>query len=153
VTADWTAQAQAGVGRWLEAQHTWWTQVLGGAPGAEGGPSAEAARAAVEAWLEANYRVVDAQAKALLGALGESAGTDAETVLRQWTDAQRELWKDWLAAAGGVAGAPGSPASPEAGRALVEALREASEHLIRSQAEWAEAWTGAEADSGRQGGP
>ncbi len=154
MTADWMAQTQAEVDRWLEAQHAWLTQVMGsaaaaGPPGLQGDPAAEAAREAVEAWLESNYRVIEAQAHALLGALGGGTGTEAETVLRRWTDAQRERWLDWLAVAGGTAG---SEEPPEAGRDLLAALRQASEHLIHSQAEWAQAWTGAEADSGGKGG-
>jgi hypothetical protein len=158
---DWIAQTQAGVDRWLEAERAWWAQVLGGegaagSPAAQAGPPADLARKAIEAWRESSYRVIDAQALALLGALGDRTGTEAQALLRRWTDAQRKMWQDWLAVTGGAADAEGRHGAqdwPDAGREMLESLRQAAEHLVNSQAEWAKAWTDAEAESGRQGGP
>jgi hypothetical protein len=110
----------------------------------------EAQRAAIEAWRDATSRLVDAQAQALLGALDGRAGTDPQALLRRWTDTQRELWQAWLAVAGGTEGETG----PEAARQdMLEGLREAAEHLVRSQAEWARAWTAAESDPDRESRP
>jgi len=142
VTADWQAEAQAGVDRWLETQRAWWTTVLGDAP--SGAAATDAAKhSAVEAWRQAARDVVDAQADVLRGMLSQPPG-DTEQMLRRWTDAQRELLQGWLAVAGGGA-APNQPLQ-DAGRQMVESLRQAAEQLVSSQAQWAEAWTRAQAD-------
>jgi hypothetical protein len=104
-------------------------------------------RAAVEAWRDAAHRFVDAHAAAILSALDARTRTDVPTPLEQWSDAQRELWRNWLDAAGGAGTGRGAP---EPGGETLAALREAAEHLIESQAEWAKAWTAAEADPGRE---
>jgi hypothetical protein len=158
MTTDWTAQTQAGIDRWLEAQRAWWTQVLG--PGGDapraGTLSADAAREAIEMWRTSAYRVVDAQAQALLGAIGDRPETDVQGLVRRWTDAQREMWQGWLAMAEGVAPKEqeqkASPNLEQAGRQMIESLREAAEHLVRSQAEWAKTWSEA-ATRGAAGTP
>ena len=142
---DWISQTQAGVDRWLETQREWWDTILGG-----GGPAApeDLQARTVEAWRQAAYKVVDAQAQMLLGTVREQKATDAEAMIRQWTDAQREMWQGWLAAAskGGAGGT--SASSPQdigaAGQQMVESLRQAAEKLVESQAEWAKAWTAAQ---------
>jgi hypothetical protein len=153
VATDWTAQAQAEVDRWVEAQRAWWAQVSDASgsatPGGASGTD-DAVRQAVDAWRTATHQVVDAQAQALLGALSRPAGHDAGELVRTWTDAQRKMWQDWIAAFGGTT--PGATDSDPGGR-LLESLREAAEHLVRSQGEWAKAWTSAEARSERPGGP
>lgn len=139
---DWTAQTQAGVERWLEAQRAWWDQVLGGGASASGqAPGTGAAGQAVEAWRQSAYRIVDAQAHLLRVTLDAQGEADAQELVRRWTDAHRALWQDWLAAAGGEQPEGASAAQQEAGRHMVESLRAAAEHLVRSQAEWAKAWT------------
>jgi hypothetical protein len=158
MTTDWTAQTQAGIDRWWEAQRAWWTQVLGG-EAAGGALPTQAAREAIEVWRTSAYRVVDAQAQALLGALGERPETDVQGLIRRWTDAQREMWQGWLAMAEGVTPTEqkDSPNLEQAGRQMIESLREAAEHLVRSQAEWAKTWTEAathgEAPPPAQDGP
>ncbi len=151
MTTDWTAEAQAGVDRWLETQRAWWTTILGGtgaAPGAQGA-SDDARREAVEAWRKSARSLVDAQADGMLATLGDQP-RDADELLRRWTDAQRELLQGWLAVAGG-AGDPGQ-GMQDAGRQMVESLRQAAEQLVHSQAQWAQAW--ADAQAGRpQPGP
>ena len=151
MTTDWTAEAQAGVDRWLETQRAWWTTILGGTGAAAGaaGASDDARRDAVEAWRKSARSLVDAQADGLLAMLGDQP-KDADELLRRWTDAQRELLQGWLAVAGG-AGDPGQ-GMQDAGRQMVESLRQAAEQLVQSQAQWAQAW--ADAQAGRpQGGP
>jgi hypothetical protein len=139
---DWLSQTQAGVDRWLEVQRQWWDTVLGG-----GGPAAtdDLQRRTVEAWRQAAYKVVDAQAEMLLGAVREKATTDAEAMVRQWTDAQRQMWQGWLAAASPPpAGAQPTADLGAAGQQMVDSLREAAERLVESQAEWAKAWSAAQ---------
>lgn len=149
---DWTAQTQQGVEQWIEAQQAWWRAVLGGAGAAPAQPvdagGQDAARQAVEAWRASAYRVVDAQAELLLSTLHGQHEPEAQSLLTQWTDAQRALWQDWLAAAGGGPAATGSDEQQRAGREMVESLRAAAEHLVRSQAEWAKAWTDARTEPG-----
>jgi hypothetical protein len=144
---DWTAQTQQSVEQWMQAQQAWWREVLGGGsapaqPAGAGG--ADPARQAVDAWRASAYRVVDAQAELLLATLHGHREAEAESVLRRWTDAQRALWQDWLATAGGDPATAGPDGQSEAGREMVESLRAAAEHLVRSQAEWAKAWTQAQ---------
>ena len=146
---DWTAQTQQSVEQWMEAQQAWWRAVLGegsatAAPADAGG--ADAARQAVDAWRASAYRIVDAQAELLLATLQGHHEAEAQSVLRQWTDAQRALWQDWLATAGSDPDTAGSADQQQAGRQMVESLRAAAEHLVRSQAEWAKAWTEAQTD-------
>jgi len=107
-------------------------------------------RKAVEAWRDAAHRLVDVQAAALLVAIDHREPADVRTLLEQWSDAQRELWRSWLAVAGGAETGRGGQ---EAGGEAVDSLRRAAEHLIESQAEWAKAWTDAEADPGRREAP
>jgi uncharacterized protein YPO0396 len=149
---DWTAQTQQGVERWIEAQQAWWREVLGGTGAASAQPvdasGRDAAREAVEAWRASAYRIVDAQAELLLATLHGHHDAEAQSLLTRWTDAQRALWQDWLAAAGGGPATAGSDEQQQAGREMVESLRAAAEHLVRSQAEWAKAWTDARADPG-----
>ena len=148
---DWTAQTQKGIEQWMEAQQAWWREVLappagsGQPPGAGGAGGAGAASRAIDAWRESAYRVVDAQAQLLLATLHSHHDTDPQALLRRWTDAQRTLWQDWLATAGGEAAGD----QQQAGRLMVESLREAAERLVRSQAEWAKARTEAPADDRR----
>lgn len=142
---DWMAQTQKGVEQWMEAQQAWWSAVLG--PASAG--RAEAAGRAIDAWRESAYRVVDAQAQLLLSTLQGHHAAEAQDLLRQWTDAQRTLWQDGLATAGGEAGSDAAGDQQDAGRLMVESLRAAAEHLVRSQAEWARAWTEAQADDRR----
>lgn len=148
---DWMTQTRAGFDSALEEQGRWWTEALAG--GASGwpppGPPAESVLRAVEAWRETTCRLIDAQAQALLGAFGDVGGAGPEALLRSWTDAQRELVQMWLAMAGGSGEAA---AGPEAGTAMRDSLRRASEHLIESQADWATAWIGAAADAGGRDG-
>ena len=102
---DWTAQTQRGVEQWIEAQQAWWREVLGGKGAAFAQPAdasgQDAARDAVEAWRASAYRIVDAQAELLLATLHGHHDAEAQSLLTRWTDAQRALWQDWLAAAGG----------------------------------------------------
>lgn len=166
MTTKWTAEMQAEIDRWLEAQRTWWEHLLDAAAkpdlGAGQGqpqPSPVAGRQAIEVWRAAACRVVDAQAQAMLGTLTEGGQSDVEALLRQWTDTQREMWQGWLAMAEGEGPKSDSETLEAAGQQLVEGLREAAEHLVHSQAEWAKAWTDATTDGreatheGSQGGP
>lgn len=146
---DWMAQTQKSVEQWMEAQQAWWREVLGAGAAGPGNPGADAARKAIDAWRESAYRVVDAQAEFLLSTLQGQQDAEAQALLRGWTDAQRALWQEWLAAAGGEQGAAGSAEQQRAGEQMVESLRAAAEHLVRSQAEWAKAWTEARADDRR----
>jgi hypothetical protein len=141
---DWTAETQKGVEKWIEAQQAWWGEVLG-ASGQPGVGGVEAAAKAIDAWREAAYRIVDAQAELLRATLENDPGSQAQDLLRKWTDAQRALWRDWLATTGGEppSDTKGSTAE-EAGVHMVESLRAAAEHLVRSQADWAKAWTDAQ---------
>ena len=142
---DWMAQTQKGVEQWMEAQQAWWREVLGAAGGASAPPGGtsgtEAARNAIDAWRKSAYSIVDAQAQFLLSTLQDQHDAEAQALLRRWTDAQRALWQDWLAAAESDPAPAGSAAQDQAGRQMVESLRAAAEHLVRSQAEWAKAWT------------
>jgi len=101
----------------------------------------ERARAGVEAWHRSVYEIADAQAQLLLAALKEGTQTRPQAFVRQWTDAQRELLQSWLALAGGE----------QTGTQMVQALQDAAEHLVRSQADWAHAWTAAQEDLRRRG--
>jgi hypothetical protein len=127
--------------RWLETQRSWWSAVLG----IDAASPDAARREAVEKWRASTRSAVDAQAELLLGLLSEQAD-DAEQLLRRWTDAQRELLYGSLAVAGG-GGKPGESVQ-DAGQQMVESLRKAAEELVHSQAEWAKAWTQAQADLG-----
>lgn len=148
---DWISQSQAGVDQWLETQRRWWSAVLG--EGGSGGPPPGALedlqKRTIEAWKQAAYKVIDGQAEMLLGALRERPKNDAEALVRQWTDAQREMWQGWLAVAG-----KGAPASPPdlnvAGQQMVDSLREAAEKLVQSQAEWAKAWQASQPGENRE---
>jgi hypothetical protein len=158
---DWLRQTEAGVDRWLQAQREWWDALLKAGPGGDpsSGAVADLQKRTVDAWREAAYKIIDAQAEMLLGAVREQSKTDAETLIRKWTDAQREMWQGWLAVAGqggqaAAAAAPGGMPTPQdltaAGKQMVDALRQAAERLVTSQAEWAKAWT--EAQQGGSGG-
>lgn len=156
---DWMALTRDGVERWLEAQREWWN-AMARATG-DHGPEQPPERVredlqsqAVEAWRQAAYRIVDAQAEMLLGAVRQRPQADTETLVRQWTDAQREMWQGWLAVGGrGDAAAGGSPEDiAAAGRQMVDSLRQAAERLVESQAEWAKAWTAAQDDARRRAG-
>ena len=138
---DWISQTQAGVDQWLEAQRRWWDAVLGG-----GGTDAadDLQRRTVDAWRQAAYKVVDAQAQMLLGTIRDRPSTDTEALVRQWTDAQREMWQGWLAVAG--KGTTPPPDLNVAGQQMVDSLREAAEKLVQSQAEWAKAWNASQGD-------
>lgn len=103
----------------------------------------EMARLAVEAWRDAAHRVIDAQAAAVLGALG-GAGSPFE----QWAEAQRELWRGSLALTGADRRPGAAPVGPEAADHTIDALRRAAEDLVQSQADWARAWTDAEGRDG-----
>ena len=141
--ADWMAQAQAGVDRWLETQREFWaTLVQSGmrAPSEAPGNLADLQRQAVDAWRESASRIVEAQARFLTDALGGRAGGDAEGLVRRWADAQREMWQGWLDLAGGGLAGQGSQGWQDAGRQLVEALQQGVEQLSRAQADWARAW-------------
>lgn len=144
---DWIAQTQAGVDRWLETQRQWWDAILGGGPSQPGGglgPGAieDMQKRTIEAWRHAAYKAVDAQAEMLLGTVRERPSADAESLVRHWTDAQREMWQGWLAVAGRPAQGGGAPPDVAgAGREMVESLREAAERLVKSQSEWAKAWS------------
>jgi hypothetical protein len=140
MAADWTAKSHADVDRWLETQRSWWATVIG----IDAATPAAAKREAVETWRQSTRSVVDAQAGVLLSLLSEQAD-EAEQLLRRWTDAQRELLYGWLAVSGG-SGKPGQSVQ-DAGQQMVESLRKAAEELVNSQAQWAKAWTEAQADA------
>lgn len=141
MAADWTAKSHADVEGWLETQRSWWSTVLG----IDAASPDAARREAVEAWRRSTRSAVDAQADVLLRLLTEQSD-DAAELLRRWTDAQRELLYGSLAVAGG-SGKPGQGVQ-DAGREMIESLRAAAEELVHSQAEWAKAWTEAQADLG-----
>jgi hypothetical protein len=50
------------------------------------------------------------------------------------------MWQGWLGILdqGGAAGAGGAS---DAGRQMVDSLRQAAEQLVQSQADWAKAWS------------
>jgi hypothetical protein len=135
---DWMGDMQAGVDRWLSAQRDLWSSLMSAGTGPRGMEDVQ--RRAVEMWRQATYGIVDAQAEALLGLLKHPQGTDAEALLRRSTEAQREMWDGWLGALG-KSGAGGAPDIAAAGEQLAGSLRGAAEQLIRSQAEWAKAWS------------
>jgi hypothetical protein len=130
VTGEQHTQAQQAVERWLEAQQEWWTLLLTGGP-SDAIPPDEVARRATEAWRKATYSLVDAQAQVILDAVDGATARDEGP--GPGADAARS----------GDAPAPGSE--------LIDSLRKAAEHLIRSQAEWARSWTDAHTTPAREG--
>ena len=142
---DWLSQTRAGVDQWLETQQQWWAAVLGpAAADPKTGAMDDLRERTIEAWRQAAYKVIDAQAQMLLGAMRERPANDAEALVRQWTDAQREMWQGWLAVAGrGASGGAAPPDLAAAGQEMVASLRDAAEKLVASQAEWAKAWNAA----------
>lgn len=141
---DWIGQTQAAMEQWLQAQREWWAAMTGRPP-AEGA-AADFPRMAVDAWRRSAHALVDAQAELLLAALRTDRRGDAEALVRAWTDAQREMWQGWLSVAGRGerAGEQAAGDIADAGRHMVDAMREAAEQLVRSQAQWAQAWTQAQ---------
>jgi hypothetical protein len=131
--ADLTAEL---VDRWTALQVEWWRGLL---LGIQGGP------AAADAWRDAAHRVVDAQAQLLnhwlethVVAASPQHVAAADAFLRHWTDAQRQMWVNSLAASTGG----GSPADAQAGTRMVDELEAAAERLVTAQAEWAAAFAG-----------
>jgi hypothetical protein len=141
---DWISQTQAIVEQWLRAQREWWEAMTGRPP--DEPAAGDFPRLAVDAWRRSAHAIVDAQAELLLAALRTERRGDAEALVRAWTDAQREMWQGWLAVAGRGerAGEQAAGDVAEAGRHMVDAMREAAEQLVRSQAQWAQAWTRAQ---------
>jgi hypothetical protein len=156
---DPTAQMQGGVEQWLTAQREWSEAMLRGAGSGAGGGTEDLQRRTIEAWRQAAQSVVDAQAEVLRAAVREQSRRDAGALLRRWTDAQREMWQGWLAVldqSGGAGGTTGAGGIPDAGRGMVESLRQAAEHLVQSQAEWTKAWSaagGQDDEAEARGGP
>jgi hypothetical protein len=163
MATDWLRQMQTGVERWLDTQREWWSAVSGGVQGPVGtaaGDLADLQRRTVEAWRESAAKVIDAQAELMLGALRDRPRADAEALLRRWTDAQREMWQGWLGILQQQAPSPraGGADIAAAGTQVVDALREAAEHLVKSQADWAKAWTAQQQEASKKrtqerGGP
>ena len=140
---DWMTQTQAGVDRWIGAQREWWTSLLQGASGEARAPSGDVAglqKQTVEAWRRAAHGIVDAQAEMLLAAARQQSRGDTEALLRRWTDTQREMWQGWLGMAG-QSGASDTGDLASAGQHMAASLRQGAEQLVKSQAEWARAWT------------
>ena len=150
---DWMTQTQAGIDRWIGAQHEWWTSLLRGASGATQAPSANVVeglqRQTVEAWRRAAHGIVDAQAEMLLAAARQQSRGDTEALIRRWTDAQREMWQGWLAVAG-QSRADDTPGLASAGEHMAASLRQGAEQLVKSQAEWARAWTASQQAPGAE---
>jgi len=109
--------------------------------------SSDEAWASIDRWVELQ-RIWWENALRAHQILGSQPAAALEEAHRRsvdaWTDAQRRAWLSWLAIAHGY-----EPGAQDAGAAMAEALREAAERLVESQADWARAWN--EQNPGPQG--
>ncbi len=103
---DWQKQMEEAMSTWTETQRRLWDQWFEAMRGGGAGSGAwEEARATqqrqVEAWQEAVREALERQQQWIGGLSGGAAdptgwATQMQQMMRAWTEAQSELWRNWL---------------------------------------------------------